>query len=46
MIPLNEQQQSQMNSVINNYNHIFQNCPDLHNLFLYKFNVIPTPRTI
>lgn len=42
-ISLNEQQQTQMNSLIQNYNHIFQNRPGLHKFFTYKFNVKPQP---
>jgi len=40
-IPLNEQQQLHMNSLTQNYNHIFQNHPGLHKFFTYKFHVKP-----
>jgi len=40
-ISLDEQQQIQMNDLIQDYNHIFQNRPGLHKFFTYKFNVKP-----
>ncbi|VVC38660.1 Reverse transcriptase domain, partial [Cinara cedri] len=38
-IPLDEQQQQLLESLINKYDHIFQDRPGLHNSFSYKFNV-------
>lgn len=38
-IVLNDNQQSQISSLINKYNGIFQNRPGLHKFFSYKFNV-------
>lgn len=38
-IPLNEQQQIAMDSLINKYAHVFQDRPGVHNSFSYKFNV-------
>lgn len=38
-LPLNEQQQHDIDSLLNKYVHIFQDSPGLHNSFSYKFNV-------
>jgi len=40
-IPLNNSQQSLMTSLLQKYQHIFQDKPGLHKFFSYKFNVKP-----
>lgn len=40
-IPLNSSQQNLMTSLLQKYQHIFQDKPGLHKFFSYKFNVKP-----